>query len=106
VRGGVAHVAGRVDERAVEHASVVVTRDFSDWSIIPLSPNPPAIHLRVKRAGGTLEVLYSTDGQEFILMRQAYLTSAATVQVGMMAAAPKGDGFEVRFEGFKIEPVS
>ena len=90
----------------IQHASVVVTRDFSDWSIVPLSPNPPAIHLRVKRAGGTLEIQYSVDGLAFILMRQAHLTSAATVQVGMMAAAPKGEGFEVRFEQFKVEPAS
>lgn len=87
----------------VQHASAVVTRDYSDWSILPLQPNPESIHLRVIRHGGTFEVAYSLDGDHFIMIRQAHLTAADTVQVGLMAAAPKGDGFAVTFEGFAVQ---
>src|SRR5512133_1752957 len=71
----------------VQQASVVVTREFSDWSVLPLA-NPPAIWLRVSRHEATLEVRYSLDGTNYTLIRQAYLTEAPTLQVGPMQAAP------------------
>lgn len=87
----------------VQHASVVITHDYSDWSIVPLSPNPPSIHVSVKREGSTIEVQYSLDGLAFTMIRTAYLTAADTVQVGMMAAAPQGTGFQARFEQFVLK---
>ncbi len=36
----------------MQHVSAVVTREFSDWSVIPLAHNPLAIWLRAARAGG------------------------------------------------------
>lgn len=86
----------------VQQASVVVTHDWSDWSVAPLL-NPPAIWLRATRRGGTVEVAYSLDGQDYTLIRQAYLTEAPALQVGLMAAAPTGPGFEVTFEAFKVQ---
>jgi regulation of enolase protein 1 (concanavalin A-like superfamily)/RimJ/RimL family protein N-acetyltransferase len=86
----------------VQYASTVVTRDYSDWSILPLEPAPPSLYLRITRHGGTLEVAYALDGATYTMIRQAHLTDADTVQVGPMAAAPKGDGFEVVFEGFAV----
>lgn len=86
----------------VQNASVVVTRDWSDWSILPLA-NPPAMWLQVVRRGVTLEISFSLDGESYTMIRQAFLTEAATVQVGPMLAAPVGAGFEARFEGLRIE---
>lgn len=86
----------------VQHASAVVTRDYSDWSVVPLVPAPPALWLRVTRAGGTLEVRTSLDGATYRLLRQAYLTDAPAVSVGVMACAPTGDGFTAVFEGFAV----
>jgi regulation of enolase protein 1 (concanavalin A-like superfamily) len=88
----------------VQHASVVVTRDWSDWSVLPL-PNPPAIWLRVVRYGPTIEVYYSLNGQAYTMIRQAFLTEVPTVQVGVMAAAPTGNGFSVTFEDFSVTPT-
>lgn len=87
----------------VQYASAVVTRDYSDWSVVPLSPNPAAIYLLLKRAGGTLEISYSLDGLAFTMIRTTYLTSAASLQVGLMGAAPQGQGFEAVFENFKAQ---
>jgi uncharacterized protein len=87
----------------VQYASAVITHDWSDWSIRPLD-NPPSIWLKVVRHGGSVEVYFSTDGVKFDMIRQGYLTEEPTVGVGMMFAAPKGDGFTVRFDDFTVTP--
>lgn len=87
----------------VQQASAVVTRTYSDWSVVPLVQNPAALWLRVKREREAVEVSYSVDGQRFEMLRLAYLTEAETVQVGIMAAAPQGEGFTVTFEHFNIK---
>jgi regulation of enolase protein 1 (concanavalin A-like superfamily) len=48
-------------------------------------------------------VSYALDGESYIMLRQAYLTPADTVQVGVMCCAPTGDGFPVTFEGLRIQ---
>lgn len=83
-------------------ASVVVTRDTSDWSVVPSQAAPPSVWLRVVRHGATVEVHYSVDGQQYTMLRQATLTDAATVSVGIMCASPTGDGFTATFEGFVV----
>jgi regulation of enolase protein 1 (concanavalin A-like superfamily) len=103
----------RIDERTwlkcgvelvdgVQQASAVVTRDYSDWSVVPLAANPPAIWLRLTRIGEAVEIHYSLDGEAYSLLRLAYLPPAETVQVGLMAASPEGDGFSATFEGFAV----
>ncbi|HRL12955.1 MAG TPA: DUF1349 domain-containing protein [Aggregatilineales bacterium] len=86
----------------VQQASAVVTRDFSDWSVVALPDNPRAIWFRVQRIGTALEVYYSRDGAAYTLIRQAYFSDAAALQVGVMGAAPVGDGFDVVFENLTI----
>lgn len=85
-----------VDE--VQQASVVVTRDYSDWSVLPLPQNPTSTWLRLKRHTETIEVYYSLDGKDYTMLRMAYLTEADTLQVGLMCASPQGNGFTVSFE--------
>jgi regulation of enolase protein 1 (concanavalin A-like superfamily) len=86
----------------VPQASVVVTREYSDWSVIPLPASPPALRMRVTRHGGTFEVHYSVGADPEALLRQAFLTDSATVAVGVMAASPIGDGFKARLAGLRI----
>ena len=93
---GVEYVGG------VQYASAVVTRDYSDWSVLPLDGAPETVWVRVTRRGVTLEVHVSLDGERFTLLRQAYLTDAVQVQVGLMACAPTGEGFAAVFEGFEV----
>lgn len=90
----------------MQQASCVITRDYSDWSVVPLPQNPRSIDLRVKRAGGTLEVFYSLDAHDYTMIRTAHLSDSETLMVGPMCAAPKGQGFTVTFEDFKIETHS
>jgi regulation of enolase protein 1 (concanavalin A-like superfamily) len=87
----------------VQQMSVVVTRDFSDWSVVPLPQAPPAVLVRVTRRQGTFEVHCGTSDSPLTLLRQAFLTNAPTVRVGPMCASPTGGGFEVRFRGFRLQ---
>lgn len=85
-----------------QKASVVVTRDFSDWSVVPLEDAPRSIWIRVQRIGSAVEVSYARTEGDFLMMREAYLSEVETLQVGMMCAAPKGAGFAVTFEDFSV----
>ena len=88
----------------IQHASVVVTREHSDWSLVRLPHPPPAICLRLTRRGTTVEVHCSLDGADFAMLRQAHLPLPTTVRVGPMAASPEGPGFPVAFQGFAVRP--
>jgi len=89
--------------KGVQHASTVITRDFSDWSISPVSENPVSVWIRAKRTKECIETFYSVDRTNFIQIRQGYLSEAPTLQVGIMAAAPTGEGFDVVFEELDIK---
>jgi regulation of enolase protein 1 (concanavalin A-like superfamily) len=89
----------------VQQASVVVTREYSDWSVVALEANPPAVWLRVTRRAETVEVHYALAGVPYRMLRMAYLPPTETVQVGVMCAAPDGQGFAVAFEGLSIRPL-
>jgi regulation of enolase protein 1 (concanavalin A-like superfamily) len=94
IKCGIEYVNG------VQYASAVVTRDTSDWSVSPLNA-PPSLWLRVKRSQGTVEVHVSLDGAQYTLLRQTWFPEDPVI-VGPMIAAPKGDGFSARFEGWNL----
>jgi hypothetical protein len=86
----------------VQQASAVVTRDFSDWSVVPLPDNPPSLWLRARREAETVEVSYSLDGAVYQLLRLAYLPPSGNIHVGPMCCSPDGAGFDVTFEQFAV----
>lgn len=88
-----------------QHASAVVTRDYSDWSIVRLENSPPSFWLRVLRRGPTVEISYALDGRNYQLLRQAYFTLTETLDVGLMCASPRGSGFSSKFEQFRIQSL-
>jgi uncharacterized protein len=91
----------------LQYASAVITRDFSDWSIVPLDGQPPKLWLRLERIGSAVEVSYAVDGQRYIMIRQAYLSEAESLELGLMCASPTSEeGFTVRFEDFRVESRS
>ena len=85
--------------------SAVVTRDYSDWSVVPAPHNLPSLWLRVTRKGGAVEIHYSFDGERYAMLRLAHLTLAETVSVGPMCASPDGEGFTVTFEQYAVRPA-
>ena len=88
-----------------QYVSAVVTRDYSDWSVVPLAHPPEAVWLCVIREGATAEVSFSLDAVDYTMIRTAHLTSAPTVSVGIMCASPEGDGFDSVFGAFSVGPV-
>ena len=99
IKTGIEYVHG------VQYVSAVVTNDFSDWSVAPLAGSPPAIRLRVVRKAEAVEIFYSLDGAAYTLLRIAYLPPTPEIAVGVMCAAPDGQGFGVTFENFHVQPL-
>jgi len=87
----------------IGHASVVVTRDFSDWSTVRGVSTKDPVWWKVVRKSDALEMFYSIDGKNYISIRQGYLPMPASVQVGLMCASPEGQGFECKFDEFRIQ---
>jgi regulation of enolase protein 1 (concanavalin A-like superfamily) len=89
----------------MQSVGAVVTREFSDWSVLPLPENPPCIWLRLQRYHDTVQVSYSRDNEKWSMIRLAYFPPQVTVKIGMMAAAPGKEPLEVTFDHFQIGPL-
>ena len=85
------------------HASVVFTRDFSDWSTMPDLSDTADIWWRAVRKKDSIETLCSLDGQKFMSVRQGYFVPGGKVRVGIMCAAPEGPGFDATFSDMKLD---
>jgi regulation of enolase protein 1 (concanavalin A-like superfamily) len=99
IKAGIEFVNGR------QNLSVVVTRQFSDWSILPHTGNPEFLWLRLQRFNDTVQISYSHDNREWRMMRLAFFSPLVPVKIGMLAAAPGKEAFEVTFDHFSIEPL-
>jgi regulation of enolase protein 1 (concanavalin A-like superfamily) len=86
----------------IGHASVVVTREFSDWSTVRGITTKDPLWWRIVRKGSSLEVLYSLDGKNFTSTRLGYLPSQATLDTGIMCCSPEGAGFECTFDEIRL----
>jgi regulation of enolase protein 1 (concanavalin A-like superfamily) len=85
------------------HASVVFTRDFSDWSTMPDLSETAPIWWRAVRKKDSIETLCSLDSKTFTSVGQGYFVPEVQVNVGIMCAAPEGLGFEAVFDDLKLE---
>ena len=97
IKAGVEFVDGKFN------LSTVVTHKTSDWSVITLEKSPPFVWIKAVRRLDAVEVFYSFDDKEYIMMRNAYLQDNTPVQVGLMAACPDGNGFKAIFENFTVK---
>jgi regulation of enolase protein 1 (concanavalin A-like superfamily) len=86
----------------IQHVSAVIARGFTDWAVAPLRDAPEVLWVRMKRHGPVVEVHYAFDGENYTMLRDAYFTEAETLKVGLLVAAPQGNGFEARFERFVV----
>ena len=102
IKTGIEYVKG------VQNVSAVVTREVSDWSVVPRQDSPTAVWLTLLRKGDYVEIQYSFDNQDFKMLRLAYFppTPGKKVQIGLMCAAPDGKGFPVEFADFSLTPLA
>uniref|UniRef100_UPI0040572C5D DUF1349 domain-containing protein n=1 Tax=Alistipes sp. TaxID=1872444 RepID=UPI0040572C5D len=96
IKAGIEFVDGKYN------ISCVVTHHTSDWSVITLDKSIDYIWIKAVRRLDAVEIFYSFDDKNYTMMRNCHLADNTPVMVGMMAACPDGNGFEARFEGFKI----
>lgn len=85
------------------YASVVFTREFSDWSTLDDFSQKDPVFWRVSRRKDSLEVQISEDGTTWFTIRQGYFPPYVEVQVGIMCAAPEGPGFEATFDHLRLD---
>ena len=93
-----------VDE--LQNVSAVVTRVYSDWSVSPQSHNLESVYLRMTRQYDSVRIDFSFDDFTYQMLRLAYFPPDVSVQIGLMAAAPDGSGFDVVFEQFSVLDIS
>ena len=96
IKAGIEFVDGKYN------ISCVVTHHTSDWSVITLDKSIDFIWIKAVGRLDAVEIFYSFDDKNYTMMRNCHLADNTPVMVGMMAACPDGNGFEARFEGFKI----
>jgi len=88
---------------ARRHASLVFTRDFSDWSVMPDLSQTEPIWWRAIRKHDSIEAHCSLDGKNFTFVRDGYFQPSSQLEVGLMCAAPTGPGFEAVFDLLRLE---
>ena len=85
-----------------QQLSAVVTREYSDWSLLPLDGQPDGIWLRLTRHETAIRAEYSLDGSHFEMFRLAYLPWRETIDVGVMCCSPQRADLEVHFTDFVV----
>lgn len=84
------------------HASVVFTREFSDWSTMPDLSDTDPVWWKAVRQKDSIETLCSLDGKNFTSVRQGYFPPTVKLEVGVMCAAPEGPGFDAVFDSLTL----
>jgi regulation of enolase protein 1 (concanavalin A-like superfamily) len=84
-------------------ASVVFTHDFSDWSTLEDLTQRGAVYWRVVRRKDSIEAQCSIDGEKYLTVRQGYFPAQVKVMVGVMCAAPEGQGFDTVFDQLVLD---
>ncbi|WEK33762.1 MAG: DUF1349 domain-containing protein [Candidatus Pseudobacter hemicellulosilyticus] len=97
IKAGVEYVDGKYN------LSVVVTHKTSDWSVITLDKPIKFVWIKAVRRLDAVEVFYSFDDKNYVMMRNAWLPDNCPVMVGLMAACPDGNGFNATFEQFSVK---
>ncbi|WP_062442762.1 DUF1349 domain-containing protein [Herbidospora daliensis] len=92
IKAGVEFVDGDVQ------ISAVVTRDFSDWSVMRAPEGTTSVTFELVREGDSVHIYWGVNGGDPVtLLRLAYFPPGVPALAGAMAAAPVGKGFQVDF---------
>lgn len=97
IKTGIEYVDGKYN------LSAVITHKTSDWSVITLEKPVPYIWIKAVRRLDAVEIYYSFDDKEYVMMRNAWMRDNTPMMVGLMGASPDGDGFKATFENFQIK---
>jgi regulation of enolase protein 1 (concanavalin A-like superfamily) len=100
IKTGIEFVAGR------RMLSAVVTRDFSDWSTMPMPVDAAWVRLRLTRIAGTVHVHWAAEPEPdtWRMLRLAWFPPGGDARVGPMCCSPQRAGFRVEFRDFALGP--
>lgn len=101
IKTGIEYVDGH------QQISAVVTRDVSDWNVVPLEAVAKSITpvtIEMERKHDTVTIRYGTDSETSdTLLRLAYFPPGIEAQAGVMCASPDGTGFAAGFSRLRLE---
>lgn len=97
IKTGIEYVDGKYN------VSAVVTHRTSDWSVIQLDKPIPYIWIKAVRRLDAVEIFYSFDDKNYVMMRNAWMQDNTPIKVGLMGASPDGKGFKATFENFQVK---
>lgn len=88
------------------HLSTVVTREISDWSVVPLHDHNPAdpVFVRLMRQADAVRVQYHLGDQSWQMTRLCPFPSA-DARAGPTACSPTRQGFEASFHNISVGPA-
>jgi len=84
--------------------STVITVDHSNWVIADLPESFRTLNLQLTRTNDVVHIGYSVDDNEPTMASVVYLEPGASAFVGVMCAAPEGDGFNAQFSDLTLSP--
>lgn len=96
IKTGIEFVDGK------QNVSAVVTHKTSDWSVVQLKEAPHHIWIKAVRKLDAVEIFYSLDDKEYIMIRTCWMQDNCPVMVGLTGASPDGTGFKATFDNFKV----
>ncbi|WP_188986305.1 DUF1349 domain-containing protein [Saccharopolyspora thermophila] len=95
IKAGIEYVDGE------QMLSAVVTREVSDWSVLPLEAvcGPvESVTIEMERADDAVTIRYAAEGgTPKAVLRIAYFPPDVPAEAGPMCASPDGAGFPIRF---------
>ncbi len=97
LKAGIEYVDGKYN------LSCVVTHHTSDWSVISLDKPVEYVWIKAVRRLDAIEIFYSFDDKNYIMMRNCWMEDNTPVQIGLAAACPDGEGFKAKFEDFQVK---
>ena len=97
IKAGIEFVDGKYN------LSTVVTHKTSDWSVITLDKPVPFVWIKAVRRLDAIEIFYSFDDINYVMMRNAWMEDNRPIQVGLMGACPDGEGFVATFSEFTVK---
>ncbi|WHX79780.1 DUF1349 domain-containing protein [Priestia flexa] len=84
--------------------AVVINNGYSDWSTQDFEEDQSALYFRMKKVGQDYSLYYSVDGEKWKQLRIAHLfAEEETMQIGIYACSPQGEGYEASFEFVEIQ---
>ncbi len=83
----------------------VLTLGYSDWATGVFPGEAKAFWMRLTRKKDSLRLQYSTDGQQWPLLRLSFFPEREKCTVGVMCCTPERGGLAVQFDNMRLTPA-